>query len=206
VSGQFYSLFIVMGMFAAWRAFAWVADRLEFSTAIGVFVGRTISSAVVGFFCGFVVTGLCLEVFLLLKSNSTNPAISALNVQAISTFAAGVYGAMAGTTFGLGWGIVRGTQEARAMGADRDKSWITLQHSDYLVWSLPTILAGVAIYFFGMAFQTQPENFFGQVCLRAHSTVQRVGGTCFRPEWMAIGAIVAVVAFLSLRNVMNKKR
>jgi hypothetical protein len=206
VTNQIYGLCVIASMFAAWRSFDWLADRLMFSSVLGVMVGRTLSSTILGLVCGFVVAGLCLEIFLVLKSNSTNSAILALDGQAFSSFGAGVFGAIFGTIFGFGWGIVRGTQEARTIGSDRDKSWMSLQQSDYLVWVLPTILAGVAIYFFGMAFQTQPENVFGQVCLRAHSTVQRVGGTCFRPEWMAIGAIVAVVAFLSLRNALNNKR
>jgi hypothetical protein len=202
VTNQIYGLCVIVSMFAAWRSFDWLADRLMFSSVLGVMVGRTLTSAILG----FVVAGLCLEIFLLLKSNSTNSAIQALDGQAFSSFGAGVFGAIFGAIFGLGWGIVRGTQEARTIGSDRDKWSMSLQQSDYLVWVLPTILTGAAIYFFGMAFQTQPENVFGQVCLRAHSTVQRVGGTCFRPEWMAIGAIVAVVAFLSLRSVLNNKR
>ena len=56
------------------------------------------------------------------------------------------------------------------------------------------LLATASVYFFFSGFQLEEINFFGQTCIQAIPLPYRPLGMCLRPEWMGLGAGIAVAA------------
>lgn len=173
-----------LGLIAMWFACNYVADRLVFKERVSLVFGRIITSMIVAAVV-LAITGAAI--------------VEAVGPVGFSSFAATVLGGVYGLFFGLFWGIYRVWKELPQIPkASGSSSWVASLGPSRLV--VAAGVAAVAMFFLASGFQTEQYNWFGQQCLRAISTRERVGGTCVRPEWLAIGAFFAVVAFMMFRR------
>jgi hypothetical protein len=196
-----YGICIGIALVVSWQAFQWLADRLTFETKAGAIFGRAITSTIVGAALCFVLSGVFLEFV-----TSRTEVSSGLGVPAareLSSFAAAVFGGIFGAIWGCVWGLARGFSDARAI----TNTVLPSKNGAVLPsWLLPMLILGLAVYAIGLSYQTQLMNIFGQVCERAHSNAQRVGQACFRPEWLAIGVVLAVTSLLSWKSGSHMRR
>jgi hypothetical protein len=55
------------------------------------------------------------------------------------------------------------------------------------------VIAGLGILFLASAVQTFGTNWLGQAC--------SYPGPCFRPEWLAVGAVLSALAYVAWKRI-----
>ena len=211
---------VLISLAAVWISIRWIGDRLIFESPLGMIFGRLATGLGIGLAAGFAVSGGVSEINLSILSQSMGASNDTIRSSGYSTFAAAIFGGIFGALTGIGLGLWHGISDYRQYSRKVERLDVkneavpfqkiaddNVSQTDNLhrlgktdpnvpAWLAALLLFGAAIYFLTLGIQTDPLNVFGQECIRAYSTTQRVGGICLRSEWLALGAVLLVLSIL----------